>query len=67
MDIFLTALLERSKLPDVLLQTVAWVLGEYGSLAAGLQGPNRLTPVQFSVCQSGIPCRLVKCVCARVW
>jgi len=44
-DIFL-GVITRPKLPDILLQTVAWVLGEYGSLAASLTGSNRATPQQ---------------------
>lgn len=49
-------LLERpagKPLPEVLLHTVCWVLGEYGRLAGTLQPPERATLVQV---RGRVPC-----------
>jgi AP-4 complex subunit epsilon-1 len=37
-----------ARLPDVLLQVLVWVLGEYGSLAATNGGPRALSAQQVS-------------------
>ncbi|KAF5840736.1 adaptin N terminal region-domain-containing protein [Dunaliella salina] len=35
-----------TKMPDLLLQVIVWVMGEYGHLAAANPGPRALTPSQ---------------------